>query len=97
MKINREFFNNYKIKYLIKNDAGGAFAFYLKIMTSTFYNKGKYHVITTETAEEQLSIEFDLSTKRVSEYLYLIDLSGLLHDFNENERNLLQFTICKDE
>lgn len=83
MEINKEFFEDYEIKKLIEIDEGKCFAFYLKMLTSDFFNRGVYQVVAEDTAAEQLAIEFGISIEEVTEMLDVIDEAGLIWDYDE--------------
>ena len=83
MEINKEFFEEYEIKKLIEIDKGKCFAFYLKMLTSDFFNGGRYQVVAENTAVEQLAIEFGISIEEVTKMLDVIDEAGLIWDYDE--------------
>ena len=83
MEINKEFFEIYEIKKLIEIDGGKCFAFYLKMLTSDFFDGGIYQVVTEDTAAEQLAIEFGIKVENVIKMLDIIDEAGLIWDYDE--------------
>ena len=83
MEINKEFFEEYGIKKLIEIDEGKCFAFYLKMLTSDFFSRGIYQVVTEDTAAEQLAIEFGINVKDVTKMLAVIAKAGLIWDYDE--------------
>src|SRR5699024_991752 len=83
MEINKDFFEEYGIKKLIEIDEGKCFAFYLKMLTSDFFDGGIYQVVTEDTAAEQLAIEFGIKVENVIKMLDIIDEAGLIWDYDE--------------
>ena len=83
MEINKEFFEEYGIKKLIEIDEGKCFAFYLKMLTSDFFDGGIYQVVVEDTAVEQLAIEFGISVEDVTKMLDVISDAGLIWDYDE--------------
>ena len=83
MEINKEFFERYEVKKLIEMDGGKCFAFYLKMLTSDFFDGGIYQVVSENTAAEQLAIEFGVKVENVIKMLDIIDEAGLIWDYDE--------------
>ena len=83
MEINKEFFEEYGIKRLMKSERQGVLVFYMRMKVSPFYKDGKYHVAAEDSAVDQLSIEFDLPKNTVRRYLSEIGTSALIEPFDD--------------
>ena len=93
MEINKEFFEKYGVKKLIEIDEGECFAFYLKMLTSDFFDDGSYRVREEKTVVKQLAIEFGISIEKVTEMLDVIYEAGLIWDYDEENYIYLYPTI----
>ena len=93
MEINKDFFEKYGVKKLIEMDDGECFAFYLKMLTSDFFDDGRYRVREEKTIVKQLAIEFGISIEKVTKMLDVIDEAGLIWDYDEENYIYLYPTI----
>ena len=83
MEINKEFFEDYQIKRLMKSENQGVLVFYMRMKVSPFYKDKQYHVVAEDSATEQLSIEFDLPKDTVNKYLKEIYDAALIEQYDE--------------
>ena len=93
MEINKGFFEKYGVKKLIEIDEGECFAFYLKMLTSDFFDNGSYRVREEKTVVKQLAIEFGISIEKVTKMLEVIDEAGLIWDYSEENYIYLYPTV----
>ena len=93
MEINKGFFEKYGVKKLIEIDEGECFAFYLKMLTSDFFDNGSYRVREEKTVVKQLAIEFGISIEKATKMLDVIDEAGLIWDYDEENYIYLYPTI----
>ena len=91
MEINKEFFEDYQIKRLMKSEHQGVLAFYMRMKVSPFYKDKKYHVVAEDSAAEQLSIEFDLPKSTVNKYLNEIHDSALIEQVDDEHNATIYF------
>lgn len=91
MEINKEFFEDYQIKRLMKSEHQGVLVFYMRMRVSPFYKDKKYHVLAEDSAVEQLSIEFDLPKNMVRRYLSEICESALIEQFDDKHNATIYF------
>ena len=91
MEINKEFFEDYQIKRLMKSEHQGVLVFYMRMKVSPFYKDKKYHVVAEDSAVEQLSIEFDLPKNMVRRYLGEIAESALIERFEDKRTATIFF------
>ena len=91
MEINKDFFEDYRIKRLMKSEDQGVLVFYMRMKVSPFYKDGEYHVVAEDSAVDQLSIEFDLPKNTVSRYLGEICESALMERFEDKRTTTIYF------
>ena len=91
MEINKDFFEDYQIKRLMKSEHQGVLVFYMRMKVSPFYKDKKYHVVAEDSAVEQLSIEFDLQKSTVNKYLNEIHDSALIEQFEDKRTATIFF------
>ena len=93
MEINKEFFNNYSVKKLVREGNGASVMFYLKMITSPFYSEGIYQVVAEDTAIEQLSIEFETDKSVVAYHLEKLNESTLITEYYEYEDHSIKIPL----
>ena len=91
MEINKEFFEDYQIKRLMKSEDQGVLVFYMRMKVSPFYKDKQYHVVAEDSAVDQLSTEFDLPKNTVRRYLNEICESALMERFEDKRTATIYF------